>query len=434
MTRGHAAAARIAYALVIVVATLSNLHFSPDTSEVAFRLHRAFDVHPHMGDVIDAARNILLFAGLGAVWIATSRLRSPWLTLLHVTVLGFLGSASVETLQLFSPVRESSILDVTSNTLGTVLGGLGTLGALAAVDARLGKRSYTGVPAFIFGACYGVAVMMEAFIPLFRQDRLPQLGGGVGERIGRAWAAFHPGSITEIPRIDFLLFFPAGVFAVASLTELGVAYSTAWPVVAMGGAFLCFLVEVLHGAIDEPIILGAAVTHSLAVAAGAAFAAWALPRFTRRFRGAARPRLVLPLYAAVVMLWSWRPYRLELTAAAMAQQFEAEHVIPLMALASRMDLFSVTDVISQFLLFLPLGALLAVWPLRQRGALRGLLPALYLSMVLELGKIAVAERFFDITHILIQSAGAAIGYALVHHAAYRPYGEVLGVSHDQRVA
>lgn len=425
MTRGHAAAARIAYGLVIVIATLSNLHFEPNTADVAFRLHRAFTVHPHMADVVDAARNILLFAGLGAVWVATSRLTSPWVTVLRVTIIGFLGSACVETLQLFSPVRQSSILDVTTNTVGTLLGALGTLGAFTALDARLGKRSYVGIPAFIFAACYGIATLMEAFIPLFRQDLLPNLGGGVGERIARGWAALRPESIAWIPRIDFLIVVPAGIFAVAALAELGVTYGTAWPAVTIGGAALFLVLEIVHTVASEPIILGAALTHIIAVAAGAAFAAWALPRFTVRFRGAARPRLVLLAYAIIIMLWSWRPFRLELTPSAMAEQFAPEHLVPLMALASRMDLFSVTDVIAQFLLFVPLGALLAVWPLRRRGPFRTLLPALYLSVVLELGKIVVAERFLDTTHILIQSAGAAIGYALVHHSAYRPYGEVL---------
>ena len=80
--------------------------------------------------------------------------------------------------------------------------------------------------------------------------------------------------------------------------------------------------------------------------------------------------------------------------------------------------------VTQFLLFLPLGALLAVWPLRTRGRWQHLLPVLYLSVVCEIGKIVVAERFLDVTHILIQMAGAAIGWIVVRRSGFPVYGEV----------
>ena len=76
-------------------------------------------------------------------------------------------------------------------------------------------------------------------------------------------------------------------------------------------------------------------------------------------------------------------------------------------------------------IFFPLGALLAVWPLRRRGLLRGMLPAIYLAVVLEVGKIPIADRFMDVTHILIQSAGAALGFLLVRRMGYTVNGELL---------
>ena len=109
----------------------------------------------------------------------------------------------------------------------------------------------------------------------------------------------------------------------------------------------------------------------------------------------------------------------------MTDQFTADHLIPLQALASRGDLFSVTDVVAQGVIFFPLGALLAVWPLRRKGSLRGLLPAIYLAIVLEVAKIPIAERFMDVTHILIQSAGAALGFLLVRRMGYKVQGELL---------
>ncbi|MDQ6736534.1 MAG: VanZ family protein, partial [Gemmatimonadota bacterium] len=223
MTPGHARAARIAYVAVILVATLSNLHPDWIVADAGPRLARAFHFAPHLSDAIDAARNVLLFAGLGAVWVATSRLARPGATLVRITVISFVFSAAIETLQLFSPVREASIIDVTTDTIGGLAGGLFTLGAFSLVDERNRKRSFLGVPALVFAAGYAVATLAEVFFPLFRQDLLPNLGGGITDRIGRAIVAIRPESITQVAVTDVLIYAPAGAFAVWALAEAGLA-------------------------------------------------------------------------------------------------------------------------------------------------------------------------------------------------------------------
>lgn len=423
-TRRHVTAlARIGYILVILLATLSDLHFDPSTAEVPFRLARAFDLRLHMHDAVDAVRNLALFAGLGVVWIVTSPsgrvVRSMW----RVTVIGFLLSVCVETLQLFSPVRNSSIIDVTTNTVGTFAGALCIIACILLVHAARGEKSFVGIPAFLFAGTYGVAVLMEAFAPLFRQALLPNLGGGVAERLGEAWQAMQLNSIKQIPLIDILLFLPAGAFAVAALAESGVSYAWAWPVAALVGTLLCAVTEVLHGVAGEPIQLGAIVSHGGAITLGAWGAARWLPAVSTRWRGRERPRMLLLAYGVVILLWSWRPFVPELSAESIREQLQPVHWIPLAAMAQRVDLFSVTDIVTQFLLYLPLGALLAVWPLRTRGVWRGILPALYLAVVMEGGKVLVAERFMDVTHILIQVAGAAIGWIVLRRSGFPVYGE-----------
>lgn len=433
VTSARATMARVAYLLIIFVATLTNLGFDPNTAEVAMRLHRALDITVHMNDVVDGARNVVLFAGLGAVWLATTRTTRPFRVVARVTVIGFVLSFGVELLQLFSPIRNASLLDVTTDTLGTLGGALGTLFAFEAVKSRVGKRSYVGVPAFVFAVSYGAAVLMEAFFPLLRQDMLPSLSSGVGERLAQAWAAVDAHSMTRFPLTDIVIFFPLGVFVVAAAVEMGVSFAVSWPTVAVVGSALLAVVELLHGIALVPIVPGAIIVHVVALAGGAVLAPHLLRAFGKRLDQRGRPRLLAVAYAAEIMAWSWRPFRLEVNAPAMAAQFSVEHLIPLRALASRMDLFSVTDVIAQFVLFLPIGALLVVWPLRRSGALRGLLPALYLSVLLELGKIVVAERFMDVTHILIQCSGAAIGWILIRRAGFKTRGELLGDALSPRV-
>lgn len=418
---------RAAYIGIIALATLTRLHFDPSLADVAPRWQRAWIVVPHLtrgGDYIDAARNLLLFAGLGAVWIATSRLARPWVTIARVTAIGGLLSCTVEAIQLFSPFRDSSILDVTTNTTGALIGAAVTFWLLRLVQSRRQTRMYVGVPAAIFAFAYGIAIAAEAFFPLLRHATLPNVTSGVRSRLALAWSLFDPTSVATLPLTDVFLYFPAGVFAVAAASESAIPLATAWPIVAILGALAMWILEVVHGVVLEPINAGALLVHVVAIAAGAFVAARALPRFAQLGR-ARRSAYALAAYCTVVAMWSWRPFRLELSTAAMRDQFSAEHLIPMAALAGRGDMFSVTDVVAQALLFVPIGALLAVWPLRRSGILRKLLPVVYLSAILEVGKIAVADRFMDVTHILIQCAGAAIGYALMRLAGFAPHGELL---------
>jgi VanZ family protein len=408
-----------------MIATLSNLHPDPTWSDVGPRFIRAIRFAPHLSDAVDALRNVMLFAGLGGVWIATSRLKRPSVALTTLTIVSLLLSGLAETLQLFSPVRESSMLDVITDTLGGLMGGLVTLGAFAVIQERAGKRSYLGIPAMILAVGYGLATIMEAFIPLFRQNLLPQLGGSLADRLGRAVAAIRPESISQIPWIDGLIFFPAGVFAVAALVENNVSNGAAAFLVVCISALVYPIVEVAHGVAAEPIVLGAALVHVVAASIGAVVAAvWLRPLRRHEVRWHAQVAAVG--YALIIMVWSWRPFRLDLSVAAMSQQFTAVHLIPLRALAARQDLFSVTDVLAQGMIFVPLGALLAVWPVRRSGALRGMWPAVYLAAVLEIGKIPILGRFMDVTHILIQAAGATIGFLLVRRMGYRINGELVG--------
>ncbi|CAA9311559.1 MAG: hypothetical protein AVDCRST_MAG40-1005 [uncultured Gemmatimonadaceae bacterium] len=157
-----------------------------------------------------------------------------------------------------------------------------------------------------------------------------------------------------------------------------------------------------------------------------ALAAWrGVPPAARRLRRGRRVGALWGAYAAVLALWAWRPFRLDLGAATLTAELAAAHFVPLYALGERGDLFSAADVVIQFALFVPLGALAAVWPFRRRGALRGPMPAVALALVLELGQLVVADRFFDVTDWLIAAAGVLLGWAVARRAGYQSVGELL---------
>ncbi|HEV2131046.1 MAG TPA: hypothetical protein VGR27_08085, partial [Longimicrobiaceae bacterium] len=58
--------------------------------------------------------------------------------------------------------------------------------------------------------------------------------------------------------------------------------------------------------------------------------------------------------------------------------------------------------------------------------------ALYLTVFLEAGQILIAERFFDITDIMVKCAGAAAGWMLMRRAGFAACGEALPAANPRR--
>src|SRR5690348_13953306 len=198
--------ARWGYVAVVLLATLSQLHFSPDLAAAAERLLRAFTPSLGWRDAIDGLRNTVLFAGLGAVWVVTSRSGNVRAEIRRATIVGLALSATVEGLQVFSPVRTASIVDVTTNTLGAMVGAGGVALLIAAVVAAKGARSYIGVPTFLVAGAYGGAALCESLTPLFGPAALPWTPGGPVGRLSAALEAAAPLAFDTLPLLDLLLF------------------------------------------------------------------------------------------------------------------------------------------------------------------------------------------------------------------------------------
>jgi glycopeptide antibiotics resistance protein len=419
--------ARAAYVGVLALATLTPFQFRFDL-EALGRLARAFHPSYTPRDAVDAVRNVALFAGWGALWVITAPRATVWRTLVPPLVTGFGLSAAIELIQSLMPARTSSVLDVSSNTVGAVFGALVIVALVQVLRARRSAKSYVGVPALLFCGSYLAVVTFESVFAPFRLSAIPGIFGGPFTRLHATLEQFSWGSTLSLPLGDTLLFLPAGVLATAALVELGWPYRNAARLTVAAGTVLWIVTELSHGGLGLPIQVGAVLVHTAALALGAWLAVRWLPPFTRRVRGRGRPLRLALAYAALLLLWSWRPFHLEINPAALRAQLSLNRLVPLQAGAVRADLFSVADVAEGFLLYLPLGGLLAVWPVRRSGRLAGVLPGLYLAAAAELGQIFVAGRFFDVTDFLVQAAGVAIGWAVVRHAGYRPHGQMLPAS------
>jgi glycopeptide antibiotics resistance protein len=419
-------AARLGYVAIILLATLKSLEFDPNLGDAAARLDDAFNPATSARDLVDAVRNMALFAGWGAVWVITGRpAMRLFTTLVGAAITGFVLSAGVETLQLFSVMRRASVLDLVTNTTGTVAGAVFMAAMVALAWGMRGWKSYVGIPAVVLAGSYLGAVFFEAVVPLDRAVPLVGAYGGPFSRFGAALSEIRIG-MSAFPMTDVLLFFPLGVLGVAALSELAEfrqRYGRAAIVTGLVGVALSVAAEIGRGALGLPIELGVILVHTGAIGLGAMVAAKTLPGFTRTFRGRHRAAAAAIAYIVVLMLWSWRPFWPEWNLSDILAQFSAERFIPLAAARWRMDLFSVSDVAGQFFRYFPVGALLAVWPLRLRGPLAYWLPGLYLAFGLELGQAFVAGRYFDLgTDFAVQCAGVLVGYMVIRQAGFRPYG------------
>ena len=415
---------RIAYLLILLLATLTNLGPAFDPAAAAARAGEAFDTRLTPKDALDAVRNVVLFAGWGLVWMATAPAGATLRSLALAVGTGVAISVFVEFVQLFSDVRNASALDVLYNGAGAVIGAVVVVVAVRRLTRHRANRSFVGLPAALFAGGYGIVVLGEALIPLFRQHRLSVWGDPLS-RLAYSLRAFEPASFGVLPLSEIVLFLPAGFFLAAAIAEAGNGYRRSGWIAAVVGSILIVATEVIRGAASVAIPGGPIVVHVGSVAGGAAAAALLLPRITRRFRGAERPQLLFAVYAGIVLLWYLRPYIPETDPSVWFAQVTGRWWMPMAFATARMDLFSVIDVTHGFFLFLPVGGLLAVWPFRRTGPWSGIVPGIVLAVVVEASQVFVAGRTLALADMLIGAAGVWTGWVIVRRADYPVRGQML---------
>jgi VanZ family protein len=422
--RARRIAARTAYVVVILVATWTGLNFAYDPYLAGLRLRRGLSPGFRPNDVLDAVRNVALFAGLGGVWLVTGDPTRLLRGVAVATVVGTLLSVFVETAQLFSPSRMASVLDLATNGGGAMLGAALVAFAIAVVAARRARTDAAIVPHLLVAGPYLGACVLEAFSAWGRPDRVPGAWGGPGTRWRASVADFwtHPHALPMWS--DLLLFAPAGFLATRVLIERGGAPWRAAAGASIVGALTWAAAELLRGFSGADLRPWAVVLHALASALGAALAATLAERAAEREGSASRPDPLARLhrsarvYAALLFVWMLRPFRPVGSLGELADKLSLDALVPLRALAGLWSLHSVADIAIGFCLFLPVGAWFAVRT-RADGRARGPWPGLALALVVEIAQLAIRDRYFDITDVLVQAAGVLVGWAIVRRADAR---------------
>jgi VanZ family protein len=332
-------------------------------------------------------------------------------------VIGALLSAAVEAAQLFSQRRMASVLDVGTNTAGAFAGALVVALGVAAARARR-PVPLAPAPMAVVALPYVAACLLEAFSAFGRPDAVPGASGGPGARWAAAFAQLrtHPGALPGAQAAawtDALLFAPAGAFVVLLWAERGGRPRAGAVAAAAALALAWAFAELLRGVSGGDMAPAAVAVRTLASAATAAAVAAAL--------GGAGPARVRALvarggaaaYAALLLAWSWQPFAPVGSLAEVVERLGGRAWVPLAALADAYTLHSVADVGVGSLLYVPVGAWLAV---RGGGRLRTLWPGIALAAAAEGGQAAVAARTFDVTDLLVQAAGVFLGWAVVRQA------------------
>lgn len=121
----------------------------------------------------DVLLNVLLYMPLGlAAFLSFWPHRSRALAFTAASLTGFGLSTAMEILQVYVPGRQPSLLDITTNTIGTVAGALGGLLFFAQIELLLQRRSRRRPAAAAFLLAAWVACQLYPFFPQISHYKL----------------------------------------------------------------------------------------------------------------------------------------------------------------------------------------------------------------------------------------------------------------------
>jgi glycopeptide antibiotics resistance protein len=369
----------------------------------------------------DVVLNVLVFVPFGLLGsLALARRRRP---VVATTLAGLGSSVTVESLQLLTATRQTSVTDVLTNTYGALVGALVAQLALAAVRSALahprGRRLASAPTAFAVAVAAAVACVgaLQPFDVLLDAAALDQRVAHLGIDPFQLQAALREGAATIL--WTGLLTLALGRW----LHELGLARPALRAAALGAGIGLALEAARLFLVSKTPGLAGAA-----AVVAGAALGA-ALLR-----PAAARPSP-----------WPWAAALSAATFASAAMQALAPVGRPrsfagrvwahLLTRNERLLLDAASSALETGLIFLPLGFVLSLlFVRRQRIAIVvGAAGVLLVAAGLEAGQAVVAARPRFASDLVGALAGYGLG-ALLSTAGWRRWRAAVGPACPARSA
>lgn len=403
------------YLACIALATLIGLGFDPVLANAKWRLARALGVRLSARDLVDAARNVALFAGWGVTLALVTRPLATRRTVAVATLTGLLASVTVEAAQCFSTRRMASLADVATNTLGACLGAAVVVLVEWRASGDVRRGTLLGVPAWFAAGGLALAALGFAYAPSARPAAVVSWAGSPLGRLAdvRATPATAFEWWTFVP--DVAVFGALGLVAALAVADragrLRLPQLAAWAAIAAAASAGAQLLRGLSGLRRET---GAAWVQGVAVAAGLAVGLLAVGAWRRRVPAApARAGWVAGAIVLVLLVCNWMPAWWLGGATA---EPSWRQLVPMYSLYMRQDLGSVFIVAQKAGLGAALGALVAG---RRMAGVRqpGLRAVALLAVAVEAGQLLVPGRWPDVTDVLLITAGAAVTAVLALRAS-----------------
>ena len=403
----------VLWGLFIVYATLLPFNFSASGELIEARIRRVWERPLKGGSWLDVQGNVLLFVPWGFLLAMLRAKRGAGLvaTVVLAMCTGAFVSGSVELAQLFAPKRQTSFIDLVTNSFGATVGAsLGwpwerlvwpvwSIRVRQVLHARplAACASITGLVLILSGLSpFGIKPRSDVLAAAWKTARLVPFGP---PSAGRESPAKHWNWAAELLTWSLA----GGLFALAAReSRLRDARAIGLAVAVAGG--LCLAIETLQLLVPErDVDLTSVVLALLGSTVGAAIAVRSRSEDSGDLIDAA-----IVVWAVAVILAVWNPPRF---AWPTPPYFRLERVVPFWSYFYSRNLADLADVVSQVLIFMPLGALLAARSWRQSLA-GALVLGFLVGLVLEVGQAFLPGRLADISDAVSAAGGTATGLAL----------------------
>ncbi|MCG5501867.1 VanZ family protein [Ectothiorhodospira lacustris] len=418
--------------LAVLYATLMPFDFGNQSVAQAWAHFTSLDVPQMRASARQQwVANILMFVPLGLFWTAwlsgyVRGFLGRCLVGLFVVLLALATTATVEFLQFWLPRREPSLLDMSGNFMGGVVGVLTWYGLSGPGRRWLATLRQGGLTALRRGlVIYGVAYVLFAWLPL---DFIVSWQEWVGKLESNGWGLWRA-PVSEDAGLRWWV-----LRSMVVVMTLPVGILVGWwmrghfsAVSGWGRFFLSVVAAMMFGVwveIGQFLTIsgiaegGSALSRALGVVLGIGLFVWRGHFSPDRLRHWARPVVMLSLipYLALMVLLNLGGKGFVLEAGAVSEKLESMRFLPFWYHYVVPEAAAIGSVLLHLVMYAPVGIMMWLW----RWGPRGVTPlggpwvavalAMTLAVVMESGKLFMAGLRPDPTSVWIAAAAAWVGW------------------------